>query len=47
MAALTFDAMRRPSLPETLCACAAVSGTGIVHCAPAGTLSCNGGQENA
>lgn len=35
------------SLPETLCACAAASGTGIVPCAPACILSCNGVQENA
>jgi FSR family fosmidomycin resistance protein-like MFS transporter len=35
------------SLGETLCACAAASGTGIVPCAPACTHSCNGVSQNA
>jgi len=43
---------RAPAVPpatlvETLCACAAASGTGIVTCAPACTLSCNGASRNA
>ncbi|MFZ3584000.1 MFS transporter [Loktanella sp. DJP18] len=35
------------SVTETLCACAAASGIGIVPCAPACTLSCNGVSRNA
>lgn len=52
-AALSFAVLSRPSptqaatLTETLCACAAASGTGIVICAPACTLSCNGVSRNA
>ena len=46
MAALTFD----PAIAGTLgtfSLAAAARGTGIVPCAPACTLSCNGVQENA
>jgi FSR family fosmidomycin resistance protein-like MFS transporter len=35
------------SLTNTLCACAAASGAGIVTCAPACALSCNGVSGNA
>ena len=35
------------SLAETLCACAAASGTGIVTCAPTCALSCNGVSGHA
>lgn len=35
------------SLIESLCACAAASGTGIVTCAPSCALSCNGASSNA
>ncbi|MCE5972387.1 MFS transporter [Sinirhodobacter sp. WL0062] len=34
-------------LIESLCACAAASGTGIVTCAPSCALSCNGVSRNA
>lgn len=37
-----LPALSRGSLTDTLCACAAASGTGIVSCSPACTHSCNG-----
>lgn len=52
-AVLCFAVLGRPAaakattLSETLCACAAASGAGIVICAPACALSCNGVSSNA
>lgn len=39
-------AARATSVAETLCACAAASGTGIILCAPACNLNCNGVFKN-
>ncbi len=52
-AALSLAVMSRvpsalsTSVIETLCACAAACGTGLVTCAPACTLTCNGVFKNA